>query len=320
MMINTTGGYDHLRYRNYDPVLGRMQGVDPKAVKYASLTPYNFAMNDPVYFNDRLGDDVVPESGYVCGHCWRNEESMRFYNLGTGAGGGGMMFSMGAVWSPGMNGVAATNLTRSEFGPSIYNNWCNCNVNAFEVVMWDPTNQRQSYRNRAQAAIDSYFNKNSDTQGGPSDRAGDYGLGLAASIVETGFVIRAGELGVIADKLSTVPHRVKAKALSDWSKTAIKGLRVGTRASGLGGTFLGLSVTGYNVYNANTQAVDIMDIAFTTVSTGVIAAVGIAAAPYVAAAAVVYGVATIAYGDSINQNWAFGNNIANSVNQFVKGK
>ena len=56
---NTSNPYD-LDYRNYDPILGRMNGVDPMATKYASLSPYNFSFNDPVTFNDPSGADADP--------------------------------------------------------------------------------------------------------------------------------------------------------------------------------------------------------------------------------------------------------------------
>jgi len=52
----TTQVYD-LYYRNYDPVLGRFGQVDPMASKYGGVSPYHFAGNNPVLFNDRLGDD-----------------------------------------------------------------------------------------------------------------------------------------------------------------------------------------------------------------------------------------------------------------------
>jgi len=58
----TTGWYD-LFFRNYDTVLGRMNGVDPLATKYASLTPYNYRFNDPVTFNDPSGADPAAD-GY----------------------------------------------------------------------------------------------------------------------------------------------------------------------------------------------------------------------------------------------------------------
>ncbi|MCZ8215968.1 MAG: polymorphic toxin type 44 domain-containing protein [Cyclobacteriaceae bacterium] len=60
--LNTTSGYYDLPYRTYDPVLGRMNGVDPLASKYASLTPYNYSNNDPVFYTDPSGAEYgVPE-------------------------------------------------------------------------------------------------------------------------------------------------------------------------------------------------------------------------------------------------------------------
>jgi len=53
--LNTTSGVYDLEYRNYDPALGRMNQIDPMASKYASMTPYNYAFNDPVYWNDASG-------------------------------------------------------------------------------------------------------------------------------------------------------------------------------------------------------------------------------------------------------------------------
>lgn len=50
----TTGVYD-LMFRNYDPVLGRFGQVDPMASMYGSQTPYNYANNDPITYNDPLG-------------------------------------------------------------------------------------------------------------------------------------------------------------------------------------------------------------------------------------------------------------------------
>ena len=58
--LNSTSSLYDLQYRNYDPILGRMNQVDPKAAKYGSQTPYNFAFNDPVYWNDPMGADPSP--------------------------------------------------------------------------------------------------------------------------------------------------------------------------------------------------------------------------------------------------------------------
>ncbi|WP_185114004.1 DUF6443 domain-containing protein, partial [Fulvivirga imtechensis] len=42
-------------FRQYDPALGRMTGIDPMAVKYSGVSPYNYAFNDPVGLNDPSG-------------------------------------------------------------------------------------------------------------------------------------------------------------------------------------------------------------------------------------------------------------------------
>ena len=56
--LNSTSGMYDLFFRNYDPALGRMHGVDPMAGKYSGLSPYNYSFNDPVYWNDPMGDDA----------------------------------------------------------------------------------------------------------------------------------------------------------------------------------------------------------------------------------------------------------------------
>lgn len=95
-----TGNYD-LFFRGYDPVLGRMNGVDPEADFYASQTPYNYGFNDPVYWNDPMGDDPASSErgGYSwasmggCG-CWR-DVGPQDAHAGPGADGG----MYGASWS-----------------------------------------------------------------------------------------------------------------------------------------------------------------------------------------------------------------------------
>ena len=51
-----TGHYD-MYFRSYDPALGRMLALDPVAAKYSSVTPYNYAFNNPIAWNDPLGDE-----------------------------------------------------------------------------------------------------------------------------------------------------------------------------------------------------------------------------------------------------------------------
>jgi len=73
--LNQTSQLYDLEFRNYDPTLGRMYGVDPVAGKYSSLTPYNYSFNNPVNENDPSGADPYPTSS----------NSNLWYNNGAGA-------------------------------------------------------------------------------------------------------------------------------------------------------------------------------------------------------------------------------------------
>ena len=122
--LNTTTNLFDLDYRNFDPVLGRMHGVDPVADKYSSITPYNFAFNDPVSFNDPSGADPPQTVNYSAANSeyytaytyddrmdynytavwhdamgWRNEEGRNF--LASATGYGANMFGMDKYWHPG---------------------------------------------------------------------------------------------------------------------------------------------------------------------------------------------------------------------------
>jgi RHS repeat-associated protein len=61
--LNNTSGWYEMFYRGYDPALGRMLQVDPLAASMASLSPYNFAFNNPFGFNDPMGDKPLPITG-----------------------------------------------------------------------------------------------------------------------------------------------------------------------------------------------------------------------------------------------------------------
>jgi RHS repeat-associated protein len=59
---NATTGWDETYFRMYDPAIGRFHGVDPLAVKYAGMTPYNYVGGNPIAFNDPLGDDYLNDN------------------------------------------------------------------------------------------------------------------------------------------------------------------------------------------------------------------------------------------------------------------
>jgi RHS repeat-associated protein len=51
------------QYRMYDPQIGRFNRIDPLADFYDDLTPYNFAFNNPILFNDPYGLSPQSENG-----------------------------------------------------------------------------------------------------------------------------------------------------------------------------------------------------------------------------------------------------------------
>jgi RHS repeat-associated protein len=72
--LNQNAGVYDLFFRNYDPALGRMTQVDPMADKYGSMSTYNYAFNDPIFWNDPLGDDAVTPQAKPPGYGEKKEE------------------------------------------------------------------------------------------------------------------------------------------------------------------------------------------------------------------------------------------------------
>ncbi len=90
-------GYYNTFYRQYDAQIGRFTGVDMYAEAYAGINPYQFAANNPVLFNDPMGDQLLqggrsqkgPDGNYHVG--WASEmmwNNFGFFDWGNGGGGG----------------------------------------------------------------------------------------------------------------------------------------------------------------------------------------------------------------------------------------
>jgi RHS repeat-associated protein len=57
--FNNLPDYYQTFYRNYDAALGRFIGVDPQGEATESLSPYHYAGNNPISFNDPMGNVPV---------------------------------------------------------------------------------------------------------------------------------------------------------------------------------------------------------------------------------------------------------------------
>jgi RHS repeat-associated protein len=96
-----TGNYE-MFFRSYDPALGRMNGVDIRAAAYSSLTPYNYAFNNPVYWNDPNGADPLTSErgGFSYGsmggcNCWRDRGAQDYGGEARGGVPGGAFRVLG---------------------------------------------------------------------------------------------------------------------------------------------------------------------------------------------------------------------------------
>jgi hypothetical protein len=82
-----------------------MSGVDIMADKYGSLSPYNYAFNDPVFFNDPSGADAAPLYSEATRYLYGESAAGGVFRpriMDTGVFGGGFMGgNFGFVQNPG---------------------------------------------------------------------------------------------------------------------------------------------------------------------------------------------------------------------------
>jgi RHS repeat-associated protein len=83
-------------YRNYDASLGRFVSIDPKADSFESLTAYQYGGNNPVMFNDPLGDIMYAAQEYnspLAAFALNDGVSSSWFGDNLGGGGGGMAYN-----------------------------------------------------------------------------------------------------------------------------------------------------------------------------------------------------------------------------------
>lgn len=131
--LNTTSSLYDLDYRNYDPILGRMNGVDPMADKYASLTPYNYSFNDPITFNDPSGADP-----------W--DDRVRSPIIDPSSGGG----------SPYAGSGGGLTLINPGFSESIWSTLGSMAQSAWDAVPWQNGAGNFSYNNGSLTSFDAF--------------------------------------------------------------------------------------------------------------------------------------------------------------------
>jgi RHS repeat-associated protein len=55
--LNVGSGWYEMLFRNYDPSIGRMTGIDPHASSYSPFSIYHYSFNNPILYNDPTGAD-----------------------------------------------------------------------------------------------------------------------------------------------------------------------------------------------------------------------------------------------------------------------
>jgi RHS repeat-associated protein len=90
--------YSNTFYRKYDAQIGRFTGVDMYAESYADMTPYQFGANNPVMFNDPMGDRLQKGEDGQYHPDWYNDL------MAGGSGGGGSYNGYGSGGGGGFGG------------------------------------------------------------------------------------------------------------------------------------------------------------------------------------------------------------------------
>jgi hypothetical protein len=324
-------------WRNYDPALGRLNQVDLMADKYGSLSPYHYSFNNPVWFNDPSGLD--PEGGgdgfYGPGPCDPWDRQPGAGDLQRALGGSGQIKSDGSGgYFRDSNGDGIQNGDEQNVGFSDIINeygWRSANyyggsdvdVKNGQLGTWSNYSYTSyTYAYDEDGNLRAYGTPTTISKFKPLIRSSGNGSDPFAAgqfVFDTGATFYGGAGMAIQAGRQANGGRAIARFLGGGTQNAAKALtRTGTIVGKIGG---GIGTAGYVLqavsvgYKYSTgQRVSTADNVGFGISTllvgGAAIAAGTAAAPFVAGAAVIYGVGELGSflftGQSLEAN-IFGN-------------
>jgi RHS repeat-associated protein len=130
-LLNTSNKYNH-GFRQLDPQLCRWHVADALAEKYTSVSPYAYALNDPINNIDIMGlwsysvyvNGVYSHSVRGSGNTWEGAEN--YFDENYASGGGSDASGMGGSESGGMGGSGSSRGSfksfQSQYNPARGNN------------------------------------------------------------------------------------------------------------------------------------------------------------------------------------------------------
>jgi RHS repeat-associated protein len=182
--LNATSGYYDLHYRNYDAAIGRFIQVDPMSVSEMAI--YQYAGNNPVMFNDPLGDQLSWKRIQ-----WEQGVS-EFYRSGMAGGGGG---SWNSPYNQGGSGG---------YGSYYGSNWSNSRPGSgghwsdgVENSDWNPVDGSQQYKDAvAVGAVELgglQFFRNGEGLKEVENRGGEIGYYVPYNYIDKDGIVVASE-------------------------------------------------------------------------------------------------------------------------------
>jgi RHS repeat-associated protein len=308
--LNMTNGWYETLFRGYDPALGRFLQIAPMALSYSGLSPYNYAFNDPAFWNDPTGADPIIMNGRLMNprdvhgnRVWEGSElDFNTFADALSGFGGSEGISIG-----GMN--VDDYLTNSSVDAYVWSAYANEYVSAREILAYDPTNQNVAYRQNAANALTSAIIKAATH----NDRFNLFSFG--GQLFDSGATIYGGvESGITVFRRADGAQKLN-KAIGFGTQRQAAALRgtagvVGKLAKGLGAFGYGLQVVSIGSKVLNGEQISTGDKVGFGISTFFVGAAWVAGttilAPWVAGGALIYGGAElISYattGESLETN------------------